>query len=223
MQLFKFVHHWFQEIPTMNKTLLLLLAFFCAICFTSKAFAQTVKTYDAQWKKVDEFIQKKNLPRSALEEVKKIYTMAKKEKQDAHVIKSLVYMVGLQQETREENEIQSIKEIEDEISLNKEPAASILKTLLADLYWQYFQRHRWQLYERTNTTNFNKEDIATWTIEDLHKKISDLYLQSLQNETVLKNTKLQPFDAIIVKGNVRQLRPTLFDLLAHKALVIGIG
>ena len=29
---------------------------------------------------------------------------------------------------------------------------------------------------------------------------------------------LEPFDAIILKGNVRNLRPTLFDLLAHRAL-----
>jgi hypothetical protein len=177
-----------------------------------------VKNYGAQWKKVDELIQKENLPKSALEEVKKIYAQAKKEKQDAQVVKSLVYMTGLQQDNREDNEQQAIKEIEKEIAPAKEPAASILKSLLAGMYWQYFQNHRWQLYDRTNTTGFNKEDIATWTIEDLHKKISDLYLQSIKNETLLKSTKLEPFDAIIIKGNVRYLRPTLYDLLANQAL-----
>ena len=177
-----------------------------------------IKNYETQWKKVDGFIQKRNLPKTALEEVKKIYTLAKKEKQDAQVVKSLVYSISLQQENREENEIKSIREVEKEITVNKEPAVSILKSLLADLYWRYFQQHRWQLYQRTNTINFNKEDIATWTIEDFHKKISELYLSSIQNETLLQSTKLQRFDAIIIKGNVRQLRPTLYDLLTHKAL-----
>ena len=37
-------------------------------------------------------------------------------------------------------------------------------------------------------------------------------------DKLLKLTKLQPFDAIITKGNVRYLRPTLFDLLANRAL-----
>ena len=37
-------------------------------------------------------------------------------------------------------------------------------------------------------------------------------------EKLLQQTKLEPFDAIIIKGNVRHLRPTLFDLLAHRAL-----
>jgi hypothetical protein len=174
--------------------------------------------YEADWKKVDELIQKKNLPKSALEEVKKIYAKAKRESQDAQVIKSLVYMTSLQQENREDAGINAIKEIENEIRSAKEPAKSILNSLLADLYWQYFQRHRWQLYDRTNTVNFNKDDIATWTVEDFHQKISSLYVLSLQNKSLLKNTRLEPFDAIIVKGNVRSLRPTLFDLLAHKAL-----
>ena len=34
----------------------------------------------------------------------------------------------------------------------------------------------------------------------------------------MQQAKLEPFDAIIVKGNMRQLRPTLYDLLAHRAL-----
>ena len=45
-----------------------------------------------------------------------------------------------------------------------------------------------------------------------------MYLQSIQNEKLFQQTKLEPFDAIIVKGNVRHLRPTLYDLLAHRAL-----
>ena len=100
-----------------------------------------IKNYGKEWKTVDDFV-KKNLPKSALTEVKKIYALAKKEKQDAQVIKSLVYMTGLQQENREENETIAIKEIEKEIAGSKEPATSILKSLLAEMYWNYFQTHR---------------------------------------------------------------------------------
>jgi len=199
-----------------SATYLFLTVLLSVFCF-SKSFSQ-VKTYDAQWKKVDELIQKKNLPKSALEEVQKIYAQAKKDKQEAQVIKALVYTISLQQENRENNQLQAIKEVEKEIAVSKEPVTSILKSLEADLYWQYFQQHRWQLYDRTNTMGFNKEDIATWTLEDFHKKISDLYLQSIKNQSLLQNTRLEPFDVILIKGNVRYLRPTLFDLLAHRAL-----
>ncbi|MCW3117042.1 MAG: alpha-2-macroglobulin [Chitinophagaceae bacterium] len=186
--------------------------------FTMIACSQhPLKNYEPQWKKVDDFV-KKGLPKSALTEVKKIFESAKKEKQDAQVIKSLVYMTSLQQENREDNMTASIREIEKEIIAVKEPAVSILKSLVAEMYWNYFQNNRWKFYDRTNSTNFKKEDIATWTIDDLHKKISDLYIFSIKEEKLLQQTKLEPFDAIIIKGNTRKLRPTLYDLLAHRAL-----
>ena len=72
--------------------------------------------------------------------------------------------------------------------------------------------------DRTQTAKFNKTDIATWGAEDFHKKISALYLESLKDTRLLQQTKLDPFNAIIIKGNVRHLRPTLYDLLAHQAL-----
>ncbi|MGZ8559338.1 MAG: alpha-2-macroglobulin family protein, partial [Chitinophagaceae bacterium] len=178
---------------------------------------QPVKKYEAAWKKVVDFVQKK-LPQSALTEVKKIYQLAKKEKQDAQVLKSLVYMTGLQSENREDNEIFSITEIEKEIVISKEPATAILNSLLAEMYWNYYQQHRWEMYNQTKTANFKKDDIATWDADDFHKKISELYRRSINNEKLLQQTRLEPFDAIIIKGNVRHLRPTLFDLLAHRAL-----
>src|SRR5215218_6625545 len=59
------------------KSINCLILFIASMTFSaSKTFGQ-VKTYDAQWKKVDELIQKKNLPKSALAEVKNIYTNAK--------------------------------------------------------------------------------------------------------------------------------------------------
>jgi hypothetical protein len=186
--------------------------------FTSlNSFAQ-MKNYDVAWTKVDELVQKKNLPQSALTEVKKIYTQAKKDNQPAQVIKSLVYMIRLQQDNRENNLLLSIKDIEKETRVQNEPAISLLNSLLAGLYWQYFQNNRWQLYGRTNTVDFKKEDIATWTIDDLHHKISELYLASIKKEELLKQTRLDPYNAIIIKGNSRSLRPTLYDLLAHRAL-----
>lgn len=176
------------------------------------------KNYEKEWKNVDDLIRKKNLPKSAFAEVKKIYALAKKEKQDAQVIKAVVYMIGLQQETREENESLSIKEIEKEISVSQEPVSSIFKSLLAEVYWNYYRQHRWNFYNRTETKDFRKDDISTWSAGDFHKKIAELFLQSIQEEKLLRQTRLEPFDAIIIKGNVRHLRPTLYDLLAHRAL-----
>src|SRR5690606_24870882 len=172
------------------------LAFFCLIllCSATMNAQQSVKNYDLQWKKIDELV-KKRLPQSALTEVKKIYELAKKEKQDAQVIKSLIYINGLQQETRENNAALAIADIEKEISGSKEPVTSLLKSLQANMYWNYFQQNRWQMYNRTATTGFIKEDIKTWTAEDFHQKITQLFKESLQAENLLQKTSLPPYDA----------------------------
>ena len=195
-----------------------ILILFISCLFGSLAYTQTpVKNYEKEWKKVEEFT-KKNLPKSALIDVKKIYSLAKTDKQDAQIIKSLVYMVDLQSENRENNDVLSIKEMEKEIIASSQPAKSVLQSLVAEMYLNYFQNNRWKFYNRTVTINFIKDDIATWTAEDFMKKVSALYLQSIKEEKLLQTQKLESYDAIINKGNVRHLRPTLFDLLAHRAL-----
>ncbi len=186
------------------------------LSFTSPAQAP-VTPYQKEWKQVNELVIKQ-LPKSALEQVKKIYQLAKKQKQDAQVIKTLVYMTGLQAENTENAEAKSIADMEREIATSSEPAKSILNSLLAEMYWNYYQRQRWQFYNRTQTQKFKKEDISTWTADDFHKRIGELFLSSIKNATLLQQTELEPYDAIIIKGNVRHLRPTLFDLLAHRAL-----
>ncbi|HEY1113646.1 MAG TPA: MG2 domain-containing protein, partial [Chitinophagaceae bacterium] len=203
-----------MNMKTLKCPLLLLVGIIVSTTITN---AQTTKMYTAEWKKTDSLVAK-GLPQSALAEVKKIYQRAKKEGQEAQVIKALVYQAGLQQQTREESEVKAIRETEAELKGQKEPVSSILQSYLATLYWQYFQRNRWKLYERTNTAGYSKEDMATWTIDDFHARITELYRQSLQPRQLLQDTKLAPYEAIIVKGNARALRPTLYDLLAHKAL-----
>src|SRR4051812_213975 len=184
----------------------------------SQSFAQQKSNYLQQWRKVDSLAINKGLTQSALVEVNKIYAAAKKEKNEVQVIKALLYRMDLQEQTEEESPIKNIKQLETEIANSSQPSASILKSILAENYWTYFQQNRYELYNRTKTTNFKKEDIATWDIEDFHKKITALYLESISNEKMLRATRLEAFDPIIVKGNMRYLRPTLFDLLAHRAL-----
>ena len=129
------------------KSLILSITLFI-ICNMSADSQQPVNNYEKEWKKVDELV-KKELPKSALTEVKKIYALAKKEKQEAQIIKSLVYITHLQTDTRENNEVSSIAEIEKEIVTAREPSVSILNSLLAGMYWSYYQNVRWQLYNRS--------------------------------------------------------------------------
>src|SRR5690242_966013 len=195
-------------------TLILMAMMFC---LNDANAQQRQNDYAAQWEKIDAFVSK-GLTKSALAEVNKIYASAKKANNDAQIIKSLLYQMTLTQNIEEDAAEKNIQKFESEITTAKEPAKSILESTTAQLYWNYFQQNRYKLYNRTNTVNFDKKDIATWTATDLNKKTGELYLASLSQKKLLQQTKLEPFDAIILKGNVRYLRPTLYDLLAHRAL-----
>ncbi|HLK27050.1 MAG TPA: hypothetical protein VKT28_00610, partial [Puia sp.] len=191
---------------------------FSIFCFAQLSAQNLQNNYAEKWKKIDSLITKKGLTQSALEEVNSIYATAKKDKNDAQLIKALLYKMNLQESKLEGAPKKNINDLEKEITLISEPSKSILASILAEAYWNYFQQNRYRFYNRTATVNFKKDDITTWSLDDFHKKISELYLASLKNEKLLQQTKLEPFDAIIIKGNVRYLRPTLFDLLAHRAL-----
>jgi hypothetical protein len=179
--------------------------------------AQKNYNYDAAWQKVEK-LMKDNLPKSALDEVNKIYTQSKKEGAGAQNIKALIYKSRLIQQVEENDWFKNILAFETEISTAKEPAKQILHSIAADLYWNYYQNKRYQLYSRTATVNFKKDDPETWTSEDFHRVILNHYEQSVANAALLQQTKLDAYDPLIIKGNQRNLRPTLFDLLAHKAI-----
>ncbi len=181
------------------------------------SFSQKSQSYSDHWIIIQDMIDKGN-PKSALVEVDKLYTLAKKENNQAEIIKALVFQVDLKIENRENNNVLSIQELEKELAIVSEPAKSVLMSLIAQKYLNYYNQIRWKLYDRTATENFKKDDIATWSSDDFHEKIGALYLQSLQNEKLLKQTALTDFKPIITSGNTPNLRPTLFDLLAHEAL-----
>src|SRR6185503_3319607 len=170
--------------------------------FSNLYVQQKSGDYAAQWKKIDDLVNK-GLTKSALAEVDKIYALSKKDDNDPQLIRALLYKFTLNQSVEENANVNNIDTLEKEIRTAKEPAKSILESITAEMYWSIFQQQRWKIYNRTRTdTSFKKKDILTWTVNDFHDTISKLYLASIKDDKLLKQTKLEPFDAIILKGNV---------------------
>ncbi|HTE24692.1 MG2 domain-containing protein, partial [Flavitalea sp.] len=200
------------------------LSFCFSFCLLNNFFnsiqAQTpMKTYSSEWKKIDTLVMKQGLTKSALTAVNNIYNSAIKEGNETQVVKALIYQVMLEENITENSRADGIIKLEKNLPLVKEPARSVLNNIIAEKYWRYFQENRWKFYNRTATnTDFKKDDPETWAPEDFHAAINKYYLASLKNEKQLQSTPLTPFEAILIKGNIRKLRPTLYDLLAHRAL-----
>lgn len=193
-----------------------LIIFFFSI--SSFIVSQQKTNYEALWKKAEELIYQKQLPKSALKEVENIYSIAKKEKNEGQLLKAMLYRFSWQEANAEDGAKNKILQLEKEISVTEQPARSILQSITASAYHDYYNNHRWDILKRTSTKNFEKKDIDTWSSDDFHKKISQLYLASIKEKALLQNTNPEQFEAVIIKGNTPKLRPTLFDLLAFRAL-----
>ncbi|MEO7307898.1 MAG: MG2 domain-containing protein, partial [Ferruginibacter sp.] len=195
-----------------------LLVIFLLSGITLVTMAQTKNDYAKNWKKVEE-LEKKGLTKSALQEVMVIYNLAITAGNDAQQIKACMYQVKYRNMVEEDSHENNIFFVDTLIAKAKSPAKNILQSMQAEMFWQYLQNNRWKFYDRTKLSEEKSKDITTWSIDKLYAVISKLYKASLQNESLLKNTKLDGLDAIIIKGeNTRPLRPTLYDFLAHRAL-----
>ena len=176
-------------------------------------------SYKKQWLTIDSLILEKGLPKTALKKVNLLYTDAKTKGLKDQVIKALLYKMSLQSQVNDEDPNIQITVLQKEIT-NAQDAVqkSILQVLLAERYNAYLNNYGWRIYQRSTTVNFKKEDIATWSADDFNHTITTLYSKALRPEKQLQQTSLKPYKAIIIKGNTDKLRPTLYDLLAHKIL-----
>jgi len=196
----------------------IILFFLLITGISMSSMAQIKNDYTANWKKVED-LAKKGLTRSALKEVMNIYTLAIKENNDPQQIKSAMYQIMYRNQVEEDSHENSIFFVDTLINKAKGSAKNILQSMHAEMFWQYLQNNRWKFYDRTKPAEEKSKDISTWSIDKLNATISKLYKASLQNDILLKNTKLDGLDAIIIKGeNTRRLRPTLYDFLAQRAL-----
>ena len=99
------------------------------------------------------------------------------------------------------------------------PVKPIMQSLLAEMYQRYLNNNLWKFRNRTETTEEDPADLSTWSIERIADEVAELYWSSLENEQQLLATDIRRFAAITAgEKNTDQLRPTLFDFLAHRAI-----
>jgi hypothetical protein len=174
--------------------------------------------YAAQWQIVDSLITKRGLTASALAGVNRLYATARREKNQPQMIKALVYRLHLEEQQSDEGLVPGMRELEVAIDSSSQPARSVLQNILAGLYQRYLYQNFSRFSNRSTVSHGAGYGPTTWSGDDIRKRIMDTYLASIREERLLTATSLTEYGPIVVAGNVASLRPTLFDLLAHRAL-----
>ncbi|PSK95079.1 alpha-2-macroglobulin family protein [Taibaiella chishuiensis] len=183
------------------------------------AFAQKNKmdnSYQRQWQEADSLLNG-GLPQSAAKVARNILAGAEAQKDQPNIIKAQLFLMST--DADEASDTANIHKAERYAAMATGPEKALWQSITAQLYWGYFQQHRWQLYQRTALAGNPPEDIAAWDAPAFFKKISALYQASLANPAELQQIPVARYTALLVAGkNTRKLRPTLYDLLAFRAL-----
>lgn len=202
-------------------------------------------TYTRDWKRADS-LAAKGLPKSASDIANRIYTEAKAAHNYTQVTKAAIYRTIYRTSSDENEYVNLVNVLRTDIFETPEPAKSVLQSVLADLYWQYFQQNRHQFYDRATVgratggrattgkvspgksatgkdnpdTTQHVADFRSWDAHQLIEAITTAYSASLRAKDLLQKTPVTAYEALIEKGDAsaRPLRPTLFDLLAHRAI-----
>ena len=174
--------------------------------------------YLSDWRRADS-LTGIGQSQSAMEIVIQIYDQAKAANQADQFVKASLYRMKLESDFQEDYFENSIERVQTDIQSAQAPVKQILHSVLAELYWRYYENNRWKIFGRSETSNYTPGDIKTWDLKKLVAACIENYELSLDEKELLKNTDLYSLDEILVKQEGSQkLRPTLFDFLAHRAI-----
>ncbi len=180
--------------------------------------------YEKAWREVQEF-DGKGLAESALKVVNTIYDQSKKEGNVSQHVKAVIHQLKYTDYKEENAFVKNLNRIREEAESATFPTKPILHSLLAEMYWQYYQNNRYRFANRSNMTAANPQDIETWSLPEIHEHIFQQYQLSLQESEKSKATVIDVYEEILHPGNKkgRSFRPTLYDFLAHRALDFALS
>jgi uncharacterized protein YfaS (alpha-2-macroglobulin family) len=182
------------------------------------AIPKTYDSYADRWKIVEDH-DGKGKPRSAMEAVEEILALAKKGHNAPQIVKAHIHRIKYIMAIGEKEHPDILRMLESEVAAAGFPEKQLLKSLLAEAYWNYFSANRWTFYKRTQTVNLKEDDVSTWSMGKIMGRMIELYNGSLTEPDGLKKIPLGLMEDILVQGTApRTYRPTLYDFLAHRAV-----
>ena len=212
---------------------LLLLMVFAPDSASSARSRPPGSPFAARWKQIDALLAKGQTA-TAAPLVEAIYQQARKDQNTPDYLRALLYKVRLLEAKEEDADEKAIALLEKDLRTAAFPARPILHSLLAGLYTDYLNENRYRLYQRTagaaptpggpdgaDAGADAGTGLATWDLGRLGAAIVRHYHQSVEDEPRKQlQTSLAQLGSLATGGDAegRALRPTLYDLLAHRAI-----
>jgi uncharacterized protein YfaS (alpha-2-macroglobulin family) len=194
-------------------TLKFLLVAGLLFCFKTGAAQEK---YDQIVYKIDS-LANIGLPKSALKEVDRLDALARKDHNAPQQIRAAVYRMTFQSYLEENALTAIISRLKKDAELAEYPVKPVLQSLLAQMYWNYYQQNRYQFTQRTRLMKPDT-DFTKWDLRTIISETSRLYDLSLHDAAKEQNTPIGVLDGVLEGDkSTRYLRPTLYDLLVQHA------
>ncbi|MBI3134915.1 MAG: hypothetical protein HYZ14_09610 [Bacteroidetes bacterium] len=205
-------------IPAGLVAFILILLIVSSSASSKTQWSGTDPDYKTQWGKVDS-LERKGLYRMALTEVGLIFDQAAKEQNHNQVIKSVLYELKYNSYLEEDDYVLGIYRLDELVAKAPSPSKEILHSLIAEVYWGYYASNSWKFADRTNVVEMDLKDIRTWDLKRIAEKIRYHYFLSLMNHEISQAAPISDYSEIAsYTTESNEIRPTLFDFLAHRAL-----
>jgi hypothetical protein len=188
-----------------------------------------VHPFTLLWKQTDS-LANLGQPKSALVLVDQIYAQAKAENNDPQLIKAIIYRIRLNSDFQENFLEKTITGLQKEISVSSQPRKQVLQSILAEVYWKYYQNNQYRFRNRTQVKPIQPDSLETWDLATISGAITRNYLLSIDHADTLQHIPTGKFDAIIeleifdpgkqdtLVASATRFSPTLYDFLAGRAL-----
>ena len=206
-------------ISEMNQTSIIILLTIGFLMSLSTVTDSNGQDFDQAWQEVTE-LENNGLPKSARDRVQEIYTTSIDQGRADHTIKALLFLAKYTTQLEEDEVNAILKNLEEHTQKLETPAANLLQAVIGELYWQYYQSHRYEIFNRTPVTGADlPADIGQWDARQLLSESIRRFDLALSDDDALQQVSIDQFEVLLLPEDFdRNLRPTLFDLISHWAI-----
>lgn len=173
--------------------------------------------YDSLWVKIDS-LEEKGMYADADKKTQELFSKAAAEKNELQLIRAMFYKGKFMNELEEDSRAKFIKLLREQTELAAFPTRNILYSIQARILQESMQADLYNLAQRKEVSE-DSEDMDTWTLGRFAKEIDSLYMKSVENSEQLLKIPVNRYTYILTGDKETEaLRPTLYDLLAFRAL-----
>ena len=189
-------------------------------CSTTKTVTSTDPAPDPRWAAIDSLANIGQYA-SALSATDELLAKAQAGDDQLTEFRAWMYKARFQQYTGTDRK-ETIAALEQRTTTTDAvPLKPLLHSVIAEAYWQWYQDERWRILERTAQAEPGN-DPDTWDQPAFMRKVIAGYQASLEPHDALKGMSSGGLAPLLLPERAAeyQLRPTLFDLLAQRALTV---